>query len=355
MKSVKIPDNMNPYKVRVNGVLYEYPAGVEMEVPDKVAEIIEQTSRHHKEPVSVGVPILDTDKWMKAENPEGSGSFSLNRKADTAIGEYSFAGGKDCEASGKYSFAYGYNCTASRDYSSATGRETVASGLYSHAEGVGCVATVASCHAEGRYTSAKANMAHAEGEFTGAYGECQHVQGRYNIVDTESRYAHIVGNGDETARSNAHTLDWEGNAWFAGDVYVGSHEDAGSKKLATESYVQDAVAAGRDGSSYVVHVPGSDFTTGEDGPVTIRLSESYDNFVPIIAKGGSVWLDLSQMPELAGQGVGLYQAPVIMAGYATEAGGFMMVSTDFLSGRTIQVMCPNGTWQPPGTTTEVAE
>jgi hypothetical protein len=41
--------------------------------------------------------------------------------------------------------------------------------------------------------------------------------------------------------SNASTLDWEGNAWFAGDVYIGSTEgynkDEGSKKLATEEYV----------------------------------------------------------------------------------------------------------------------
>lgn len=45
-------------------------------------------------------------------------------------------------------------------------------------------------------------------------------------------------------RSNAHTLDWSGNAWFAGDVYVGStsgtNKDAGSKKLATEVPVTTA-------------------------------------------------------------------------------------------------------------------
>ena len=32
-------------------------------------------------------------------------------------------------------------------------------------------------------------------------------------------YAHIVGNGiNADYRSNAHTLDWDGNAWFAGNV-----------------------------------------------------------------------------------------------------------------------------------------
>jgi hypothetical protein len=54
--------------------------------------------------------------------------------------------------------------------------------------------------------------------------------------------AHIVGNGTDSKRSNAHTLDWSGNAWYSGNVYVGStsgtNKDEGSKKLATEEYVQ---------------------------------------------------------------------------------------------------------------------
>jgi hypothetical protein len=57
-------------------------------------------------------------------------------------------------------------------------------------------------------------------------------------------YAHIVGNGgSEGTRSNAHTIDWHGNGWFAGDVYTGStsgtNRDEGSKKLATEEYVEN--------------------------------------------------------------------------------------------------------------------
>ena len=45
------------------------------------------------------------------------------------------------------------------------------------------------------------------------------MQGKYNIDDLNEKYAHIVGNGtSDTARSNAHTVDWEGNAWYAGTV-----------------------------------------------------------------------------------------------------------------------------------------
>ena len=35
---------------------------------------------------------------------------------------------------------------------------------------------------------------------------------------TRSKNAVIVGNGTESARSNAHTLDWNGNAEYAGDI-----------------------------------------------------------------------------------------------------------------------------------------
>lgn len=56
-------------------------------------------------------------------------------------------------------------------------------------------------------------------------------------------YANIIGNGQFNKRSNAHTLDWQGNAWYSGDVYVGStsgtDKDKGSKKLATEEYVDN--------------------------------------------------------------------------------------------------------------------
>ena len=96
-------------------------------------------------------------------------------------------------------------------------------------------------HAEGGYTHVYGQMGHAEGYSTLSYGEAQHVQGKSNIEDSKDKYAHIVGNGtSKTGRSNAHTLDWDGNAKFAGDVYVqgtGSEDLVDAKKLATEEYV----------------------------------------------------------------------------------------------------------------------
>ena len=121
---------------------------------------------------------------------------------------------------------------AAGDYSHAEGCETSASGYYSHAEGFN--------------TTASGNYSHAEGISTTASSQYQHVQGRYNIEDKIGTYAHIVGNGKYNALSNAHTLDWEGNAWFQGDVYInstsGKNKDEGSKKLATEEFVTQKVA-----------------------------------------------------------------------------------------------------------------
>lgn len=57
-------------------------------------------------------------------------------------------------------------------------------------------------------------------------------------INITGDYVQIVGNGEsDTERSNAYTLDWKGNAWFSGDVYVGStsgtNKDNGSVRLAT--------------------------------------------------------------------------------------------------------------------------
>ena len=127
-------------------------------------------------------------------------------------------------------------------YSSAIGEETVASGDGSHAEGFKTQARGKGSHAEGCDTKASGYFSHAEGCGTIANTECQHVQGKYNEFDTENQYAHIVGNGSEGAPSNAHTLDWNGNAWFSGNVCIGKD----NKELATKDYVDGEITSTRD-------------------------------------------------------------------------------------------------------------
>ena len=181
------------------------------------------------------------DGKMNATNPTGSGSFSFGRKADTTVGGNSVAIGYNVTASDFYSYAEGQLTIASGLVSHAEGWCTEASGDYSHAEGFDTHATGYNSHAEGDFTTASGNYSHTEGYNITASGNYQHVQGKYNISDTTS--AHIVGNGESsTARSNAHTLDFDGNAWFAGDVYVGStsgtNKDDGSRVLTSVSIVR---------------------------------------------------------------------------------------------------------------------
>lgn len=143
-----------------------------------------------------------------------------------ALGDYShaeggFHGGPGSApvASGNYSHAEGCATKASGYISHAEGSVTEASGEYSHAEGQSTTASGIASHAEGYDTTASGQYSHSEGKSTTASGKFQHVQGKYNIEDTTNTYAHIVGNGtSDKAPSNAHTLDWSGNAWFAGGV-----------------------------------------------------------------------------------------------------------------------------------------
>lgn len=136
------------------------------------------------------------DEKAPIDSPEFTGSISLGRKPDTEIGTQSFAVGGYVEASG-------YD---------------------SHAEGSGTVASGHSSHAEGFETVALGYASHAEGRGTIAGSAHQHVQGKFNIEDATNTYVHIVGNGTSDSRSNAHTLDWAGNAWFAGSLSVGDAE-----------------------------------------------------------------------------------------------------------------------------------
>lgn len=170
-------------------------------------------------------------------NGQARGSIRSIGAYDTTInplGPYAQAFGSGTIASGEYSHAEGAGPKASGAASHAEGYSTTASGESSHAEGSNTTASGIQSHAEGYNTTASGQISHAEGRGTVAQGKNQHVQGIYNIEDTTS--AHIVGNGgDNYSRSNAYTLDWSGNAWFAGDVYTGStsgtNKDDGSVKL----------------------------------------------------------------------------------------------------------------------------
>ena len=169
-----------------------------------------------------------------------------------ALGESSHAEGKHTKSTYMFSHSEGYYSQASGQSSHAEGENTIASGHYSHAEGYNTTASNSSSHAEGFKTTASGYHSHTEGEGTIASGtdshaegaktiangNYQHVQGKFNIEDNENKYAHIVGNGDSTARSNGHTLDWDGNAWFKGNVSIDG-TPTNDNELVTKKYVDE--------------------------------------------------------------------------------------------------------------------
>lgn len=177
-----------------------------------------------------------------------SGSSSHTEGTSTsATGNYSHAEGYMTEANEESSHAEGYMAKANGMYAHAEGDNTEANGTCSHAEGSGTIANGNHSHAEGAGTEANGDWSHAEGRGTTASSTYQHTQGKYNIEDSAEVYAHIIGNGtDFDDRSNAYALDWNGNAYYAGDVYVqgdGKNDFSGAKKLATEEYVDNAAVS----------------------------------------------------------------------------------------------------------------
>lgn len=264
------------------------------------------------------------DKMDKV-NPTGSGPLSVNRKENTTVGDYSTALGFNNEASGYGSFAIGIGNKATGYGSGAEGTNSEASGTHAHAEGDHTQAVGGHSHSEGYYTEASGDFSHAEGSYTKssglnshaegvdavasgdqshaegegteAAGENQHVGGKYNVIDQSDTYAEIIGNGtDENNRSNARTLDWQGNETIAGEFYFNGNQ-AGLSSLLSDK--QDTLTAGNNIQINNGTISATDTKPGaintDNTPAAISVVSSNDwqclLNTPIIEAGaGELWL-----------------------------------------------------------------
>lgn len=202
---------------------------------------------------------------------EGYESVANNKSAHAeghnthASGLASHTEGIDTHANGDYSHAEGNNTYANGDFSHVEGATTYANKSGSHAEGTGTYADGIDSHAEGTLTSAYGRGSHAQGYRTEAHGPYSCTLGTYNKHDdaafelstdttissdtiyfTKNGYgaysqvnspsgnpvskgyyelasfnsiqkAFIIGSGtDSSTRSNALTVDWDGNIEAAG-------------------------------------------------------------------------------------------------------------------------------------------
>ena len=218
-----------------------------------------------------------------------SGGYSLVEGFNnTATGFCAHAEGWSSIASGTSAHAEGSSTTASGDDSHTEGMCTTASGQSSHAEGEHTEASEIGAHAEGSYTKAMGAYSHAEGGSTTASGDYSHAGGVGTIAKNDyqtviGRYnanknsAFIIGNGSsDTERSNALTVDWDGNITgksltSANDLKLGF----GSSNIFKPYFTKG------DSITLTIYAVGYVTTGGKEVAMYVPLSR------PIIA-GGSV-------------------------------------------------------------------
>jgi hypothetical protein len=162
-------------------------------------------------------------------------------ESTSAAGENSLALGKETQAIGNRSVASGKGSIAKADDSKASGFETQTDNLEANlkypsgasAEGYQTKAFGSyGSHAEGREAQALGQTSHAQGFRTTAAARWQDVSGTLNLVDNRhwadsinnGGYAQIIGNGYQLkgleGRSNAYALDWNGNGFYAQNLFV---------------------------------------------------------------------------------------------------------------------------------------
>lgn len=191
--------------------------------------------------------VFGLQNWVIGEGGFASGTGNLVKGllgVAFGIGHYlyessqkGFACGSNNRLQGILEFVSGTGNYSNGYASHVEGASNQMGGKYAHAEGAYNENYGYACHVEGR-----GNIADG-GRGTSA-GKPQHVEGQYNVQDGTQTYAHIVGNGtSKSDRSNAHTLNYNGTAWYANAVKVGGTSETDAKTLATEEFVTSAINA----------------------------------------------------------------------------------------------------------------
>lgn len=214
--------------------------------------------------------IYANDEWVKLAVIDFSKYVPITRKVNEKTLDTDIVltatdiGGDRTKATGENSHAEGSQCEALGDCTHAEGVQTKASGVFSHAEGSQTRANGPTSHAEGDGAWASGFASHAEGYGTEAAGKYQHVQGKHNVIDEANKFADIVGNGaDILNKSNAYALDWDGNLYLKGGVYINCNADStGGTKLSLD--VDSIMGAIKDQLYEKVYPVGSVYMTSDD-------------------------------------------------------------------------------------------
>lgn len=214
------------------------------------------------------------DEKMDSVNPTGTGTVSFGRYMEDTeafpIGKNSIAMGERSFAMSEGSVAIGDGAVSGAYHSCAIGNSAKTNGVYSVAIGHNAETGgyAGSAVAIGSSARAEGDSSFAIGTHAKAQSKDQIVMGILNKFDSTEKYSergkylYILGNGDfETGNSNAMTIDWNGNAWFQGEVYVGGEDqDNGAMKL-VKNGDEALTLKSPDGSLFTI-------TVGNDGTLS---------------------------------------------------------------------------------------
>lgn len=187
-----------------------------------------------------------------------------------AIGNYSHVGGMSNLAYGHNSFAHGYNLISNRSNTFTIGKynlddetrdyiiiESTSSKRYNPNNSYKNITYTEPTYDEETHTFIYSGLRSMYPPLDGCYVKSSNTSYYYletytgrdssnyytydaiyrsikKGVDVDSTYLFTIGNGSsDYARSNAHTVDQNGNAWYQGDIYVGgtSQNDTNAIKL----------------------------------------------------------------------------------------------------------------------------
>ena len=206
--------------------------------------------------------------------PYGGGNIEATGKKSMAlVGDY--YGGGTATASGWCSKNLGY--LSSIWQINANGIGSIILGTASTrsvvSRGTGSITTGSDCIANGYYSI-------ANGKYTQTTHAYQNTRGSYNVLDESTEtssnkgtYIEIVGNGTASdALSNAYTLDWSGNATFAGTV-----SSAGADYAEFFEW-KDGNTEAEDRVGYIVTLDGD----------KIKLASSDDDILGIVSGTATV-------------------------------------------------------------------
>ena len=201
--------------------------------------------------------------WYPKKAAFRAGKVDGTEWNDSNIGNYSTAMGSSTTASAEYSTALGYGSKASGNFSTALGYLTTASDNGSTAFGQGTLAYAGASTAFGDYSRALASNSTAMGKLTTASGNASTVMG----VNTSTRsFAEttigthntdyipsstsefiatdrlfVIGNGTDTATSDALVMLKNGDTTFSGQIKMGAVTYPNTVGLANQVLTTDGV------------------------------------------------------------------------------------------------------------------